>query len=227
MEKSKLKNIKPSTTQRDNISFVTPGREQEESDITFSFKLFNGKSIRVDNFNNYYENQNAAHKSVSDLLYIFNNISRENTKTIFLKNKKSQFHLNQMSNDDSIEIIEKILLDGYGLPKQVVAEFDREYFEIVANADGGRLIFVMVDNLMLPLFLDPNHFVYRKVSKNKKRKTNYSHPGFFVYSQEYVDYYNQLKQVDSLRDAAIQYARNGEFRTVNDFLKAWDEAGSK
>ena len=214
MEKYKLKNIKPSTTQRDNISFVTPGKEQEESDITFSFKLFNGKSIRVDNFNNYYENQNAAHKSVSDLLYIFNNISRENTKTIFLKNKKSQLHLNQMSNDDSIEIIEKILLDGYGLPKQVVAEFDREYFEIVAN-------------LMLPLFLDPNHFVYRKVSKNKKRKTNYSHPGFFVYSQEYVDYYNQLKQVDSLRDAAIQYARNGEFRTVNDFLKAWDEAGSK
>ena len=226
MKNSQLKKIKPPKIQKGGGSFVAPGKEQEESDIALSFKLFNSKSIRLDDFTNYYENQNTAHKAVSDLLHVLNDISRETIKTIFQKDKKKQLHLNPMDDDDSIRMIEKILLEGYGFPKQTVVEFDREYFEIVANGDGGRLIFVMSDHLMIPLFLDPNHLVYSKASKNVKKKTSYSHPGFLTYNQEHIDYYNQLEKKNDLKDAVIEYARSGEYHTVDDFLKAWNEANS-
>lgn len=226
MKNSQLKKIKPPKIQKGGSSFVAPGKEQEESDITLSFKLFNSKSIKLDDFNNYYENQNAAHKAVSDLLHVLNDISRETTKTIFQKGKKRQLHLNRMDDENSIRMIEKILLEGYGLPEQMIAEFDREYFEIVANGDGGRLIFVMSDHLMIPLFLDPNHLVYSKVSKNIKKKTGHAHPGFFTYDQEHIDCYKQPEKKNSLKDAVIEYARSGEYHTVDDFLKAWDDANS-
>ena len=34
------------------------------------------------------------------------------------------------------------------------------------------------------------------------------------------------KKKNSLKDAVIEYARSGEYHTVDDFLKAWDDANS-
>ena len=223
---SRLKRINPPKIKKGGGNFVATGEGQKESNIVLSFKLFHGNSIRVNDFNNYYENQNAAHKTVSDLVQIFNNISRETTKSIFSKDKRKQLHLNPMDDNESIKIIEEVLIKGYGFPKQTIAEFDREYFEIIANGDGGRLIFIMSGNLVMPLFIDPNHLIYSKVSKNTKKKKNYSYPGFFNYTQEHIDYYSHLKERRGLKEAVIGYARKGEYKTVEDFLKAWDETSA-
>ena len=86
--KSQLKKIKTPKIKKGGSSSVAIGEKQKESDIALSFKLFCGNSIRVNDFNNYYENQGAAHKTVSDLMHIFNSISKETTKSVFAKDKK-------------------------------------------------------------------------------------------------------------------------------------------
>ena len=131
-----------------------------------------------------------------------------------------------MDDSKSIEIIEEVLLRGYGFPEHTIAEFDREYFEIIANGDGGRLIFVMSENLVIPLFIDPNHLIYSKVSKNTKKKNSYDCPGFFEFTQEHANYYSRLEEKSVLRETVIKYARKGEYKTVGEFLEAWDDANS-
>lgn len=224
--KSQLKKIKTPKIKKGGSSSVAIGEKQKESDIALSFKLFCGNSIRVNDFNNYYENQGAAHKTVSDLMHIFNSILKETTKSVFAKDKKRQLHLNQMDDNKSIEIIEEVLSKGYGFHKQTIAEFDREYFEIIANGDGGRLIFVMSENLVIPLFIDPNHLIYSKASKNTKKKKGYDYPGFFNFTQEHTNYYSRLEEKSVLREAVIKYARKGEYKTVEEFLEAWDDANN-
>lgn len=224
--KSRLKKIRAPKIKKGGSDFVATGEKQKESDIALSFKLFCGNSVRVNDFNNYHENQRAAHKTVSDLIHIFNNVSRETTKSIFVKDKKKQLHLNKMNDNRSIGIIEEVLLKGYGFPEQTIAEFGREYFEIIANGDGGRLIFVMSENLVIPLFIDPNHLIYSKASKNVEKKKNYSYPGFFDFTQEHIAYYSHLEEKSILRDAVISYARMGEYKTIEEFLEAWDDVNS-
>ena len=50
-------------------------------------------------------------------------------KELFVPNMKQQYHYNQFDDNNIIDIIESILINGYGMTRDKVDEFERMYFE--------------------------------------------------------------------------------------------------
>lgn len=221
MKKSQLNRIKPTNNNR-GFDFVSSGKKQGKDKLGFSFKYFHSECIKTDDFSNYYENGQTARKATSDLFKILKDISNEDVISVFSGPKKRQFHLNEITDKKSIALVENILLKEYGFPERTVEEFEQEYFEIIADGDGGRMIFVREDNIIDPLFIDANHMICPQASRDLNKKMTFSHPGLFCFSQKQNDYYEKEKERNALLEILITDARKGQFNSFDEFLNEWD-----
>ena len=221
MQKSQLRKIKP-LNKKSGLDFVSSGEKQRNSKISVSFKYFHSECTKIDNFNNYYENEQAARKATSDLFQILKTISNEDVISVFSGSKKHQLHLNKLQDKKSIELVEEILLNGYNFPNRTVEEFEQEFFEVVADGDGGRIIFVREDNIIDPLFIDANHMICPQVSRDLKKKMTFEHPGLLCFSQKQIDYYEKEEERTELLKLFMEDVRKGRYDTVEDILNEWD-----
>lgn len=215
------KKIKVVNNGKEKTLVKTPEQTEKHNDIVFSFSYFNGQSIRWKNFNNFYASEADAKKAVDDFFKIIREISKMDTTKFFSANVKKQLHYNEFDDNDIIDRIESILMYGYYMPKKKVEEFERLYFEFSFN-NGKRVIGTKIDkNILSILFIDCNHLVCPDSSRMLKIKEGFNYPGLFeqVVSSDDIKQYGELKLLNEL----VTAARNGEYKTVSEFVKDYDE----
>ena len=225
---SKHKNKKINGPVSSNNTLITTSNNgfNEQEHISFDFSFFQTGSIRLGTFNNYFESPKDAINSVGDLFNSFSNISQETKKDFFNFGSKKKLHQNKIDKDETIDSIEKILQEGYGLPKGKVDEFERNYVEF-AFSDGKRIIGTFINgSVFAPLFIDNNHLVCIDSSRDVEKKQAYKIKGIFggwsdddlkkirtCDAEEILNYF-----VDKCKDG--DYASIGDIREeMESFLK--------
>lgn len=159
-----------------------------ENRVCFSFNYFKEESIRITGFNNFYKDKLASINSVNEFIDTIREMGKFQKDTLFSTNVKRLFHLNQIYDNKSIDLIEKVLIEGYGFPLEFVDNFERTYIEF-STKNGKRVIAaLMYGTLFECLFLDPNHFICPEKSRNKKMKELFAIPSAFQkWNDETVD----------------------------------------
>ena len=215
------KQIKISTNEKGKTLVKVGHFRTVESRIVFSFSFFNGKSIRINDFNNFYVNNSDAIKSVNDFFQAVKEISNFDINQFFSPAIKKQFHYNEFDDNKVIDRIEDILVNGYGMTRKMVDEFERMYFEF-SFGNGRRVIGTKIyDNIFEILFIDCNHMVCLESSRNIKIKMKYNCPSIFggIDKTITINEYNREELIDML----IDLARNNAYSNIEDFLKDYDE----
>lgn len=143
--------------------------------VCFSFKYFQKHSIRVNNdFNNFYETRLDSINAVQDLFETIIEMSKFNRDELFSNEIKNKFHLKNITNDNHIDRIEKVLREGYSFPDKLIEQFERTYTEFDFK-DGKRVIAAtLYGSLFEFLFLDPNHMICIDSSRFPKKKNTFS-----------------------------------------------------
>ena len=165
---------------RPEKSLIAPKNDLSNYDrIVFDFKYFQTHSIAINGFNNLYKSKLDSVNAVGDFFETLQNINLFTKKEFFVTSRIKQFHYNEFTDEDIIDRIEKVLIEGYKMPHDKVREFERMYFEFSFN-DGKRVIGTKIyDNIFSILFLDPNHLICENSSRNVKNKMKFSIPGAF------------------------------------------------
>lgn len=145
-----------------------------EYKICFSFNFFKEYSIRIHDFNNYYQNKLSSINSVNDFIDTIREMGKYSKNELFSKNIKKEFHLNEIHDNRSIDLIEKVLIDGYKMPQDFVDTFERTYIEFSTKSGKRVIAALMYGTLFECLFLDPNHLICPKSSRKRKEKMIYN-----------------------------------------------------
>lgn len=215
------KEIKTSSSEKGKTLVKVSGKSPLDNKIVFSFSFFNGQSIHFRDFNNFYSNEEDAKKAASDLFETLRLMSNLEPKELFAPNMKKQYHYNQFDDNNIIDRIESILINGYGMTRDKVDEFERMYFEF-SFSNGKRVIGTKIyENIFQILFIDCNHLICIESSRNVKIKNGYSVPSIF----EKVDRNITVKQYNrgELLELLIDSARNGTYTNMDDFIKDYDD----
>lgn len=213
--------IKPLTNEKGKTLVKVGNQRSVDNRIVFSFSFFNGQSICISDFNNFYATRSDSMKSVSDFFQTLKDISNFEIKQFFSPAVKTQFHYNEFDDNKVIDRIENILIDGYGIPKQKVDEFERLYFEF-SFSNGKRAIGTRIyDNIFEILFIDCNHMVCLESCRTLKIKMKYNFPSLFGRFDKEVEFsdFNREKLLEMLIDGA----RKGDYTSVGDFVKDYDD----
>lgn len=213
--------IRLSTSEKGKTLVKVTNQKSTENKIMFSFSFFNGHSININDFNNFYANNSDALKAVSDFFQTLKNISNFEINQFFSPAIKVQFHYNEFADNRIIDRIENILTNGYLLPKEKVDEFERLYFEF-SFSNGKRAIGTKIyNNIFEILFIDCNHMVCLESSRNIKIKAKFTYPSLFGRLNSELNTTELDK--DGLIKLLIDSARNGEYTNINDFIKDYDD----
>lgn len=215
------KEIKTSSIEKGKTLVKVSGRRPQDNKIVFSFSFFNGQSIRFRDFNNFYANEQDSKKSVSDFFETIKLMSNIEPKELFSPNMKTQYHYNEFDDNLIIDRIESILINGYGMPKRKVDEFERMYFEF-SFGNGKRVIGTKIyDNIFQILFIDCNHLVCIESSRNIKLKSGFNYPSSFekVSNEINIKQFEREELIELLMDSA----RNGAYTSIDEFIKDYDE----
>ena len=192
-----------------------------ENQIVFSFSFFNGSSIRLRDFNNYYANNFDAMKSVYDFFETLKQISNMGVSQFYSVNMQTQFHYNEFDDNNIIDRIETILIDGYGMTQSKVNQFERLYFEF-SFGNGKRAIGTKIyNNVFEILFIDCNHMVCIESSRAVKVKTKYNYPSVFGRIDRTISV-TEFEREDLL-NMLMASAKNGEYDNIEDLIKDYEE----
>ena len=215
------KQIKPLINDRGKTLVKVGNNRLVDNKIMFCFSFFNGSSIIEGDFNNYYASTSDATKAISDFFQTIKNISNYNANQFFSPAIKKQFHYNEFDDNEVIDRIENILINGYHFSREKVDEFERMYFEF-SFSNGKRVIGTKLDsNVFEILFIDCNHMVCLNSSRFVKNKMNYSCPSLFEKINNGIES-TELFGKDLLY-MLIDAAKKGEYKSLEDFLKDYDE----
>ncbi len=217
----KNKQIKVPTNGRGETLVKVGKHRAVDERIVFSFSFFNGHSIKISNFNNFYGNKADAVNAVGDFFETLKSISTMAINQFFPSSFKTQFHYNEFNDDNIIDRIEGVLINGYGMPREKVDEFERMYFEF-AFSNGKRAIGTKIyDNIFEILFLDNNHLICRESSRDVKIKYGFGSPSVF----SKVDFAGDFKEYDrkELLNMLIDSAKRGECTSLDEFIKDYDD----
>ena len=192
-EKIKVVDIKKGTL------INPPGKEIiGEKKVSFSFEDFNGDSIKLGDYNSYYYNLESSRNAVSDFFNALKNISHLKVKHFFEPSTKKAYHLNQFDDEELVDRIENILINGYLFPKEKIEQFEKVYWEFQIF-DGKRVICHKVDEILYPLFIDCNHMICKDSSRNYKAKMGYSIKSSFVKQEKKDLSKKDLEMKDNLK----------------------------
>lgn len=185
--------IKTSIPSKNNKSLIKESTiPTKEGKIVFSFSNFLKESIVYNDFNNMYANKMDSINAVKDFFDSLKIISTLTISQLCNYSFKKQFHYNEFKEQDIIDRIDDILINGYNWPEQFVKnDLEAMYFEFQFS-NGKRVIGTKVeDNVFSILFLDPNHLICKESSRDVKRKQDYSIPSIFEgWQSTYVDSIN-------------------------------------
>lgn len=162
----------------------TPGKEIiGDKKVSFSFEDFNGDSIKLDDYNSYYYNVESSRNAVSDFFNTIKNISHLKVKHFFELSTKKEYRLNQFDDEEIVDRIEHILINGYSFSRKKIEQFEKTYWEFQIS-DGKRVICHRVDEILYPLFIDCNHMICKESSRNFKAKLRYNIKSSFVKQEQ-------------------------------------------
>ena len=216
-----IKKIKPLTSENGKTLVKVSNQRSADNKIVFSFSFFNGHSIGVNDFNNFCANNSDAIKAVSDFFQTLKDISNFEIKHFFSPAIKTQFHYNEFDDNEIIDRIENILIDGYGISRKKVDEFERLYFEF-SFSNGKRVVGTRIyDNIFEILFIDCNHMVCLKSCRSFKIKMKYDCPILFGKIDRNKNV-SEFKK-EELFTMLIDSARNGEYISIEEFVRAYDD----
>ncbi len=215
------KEIKTSGNGKGKTLVKVSGTRPLDNKIVFSFSFFNGQSIHYRDFNNFYANEQDSKKSVSDFFETIKLMSNLEPKELFSANIKKQYHYNEFDDNLIIDRIETILINGYGMTRKKVDEFERMYFEF-SFGNGKRAIGTKIyDNIFQILFIDCNHLVCIESARNIKLKNGFSYPSVFekVNNEITIEQF----QHEELFQMLIDSAREGAYTNIDDFIQDYDD----
>lgn len=216
-----IKQIKPLTSERGKTLVKVGNRRSVDNKIVFSFSFFNGNSININDFNNYYANNSDTTKAVCDFFETLKAISNFEIKQFFSPAIKTQFHYNEFDDNKVIDRIENILIEGYGLSRRKVDEFERLYFEF-SFSNGKRAIGTKIyDNIFEILFIDCNHMVCLESCRTPKIKMKYNCPSYFGRFDKEISITEFNKE--ELIEMLIESLRSGDYNNIDDFIKDYDD----
>lgn len=179
--------------------------------ISFDFKLFNCGCIRYGNFHNYCENHAAAVSQIKDLIYVMKLLSGHKRKDLDKdKGLKDRMHWNLLNKEKPVKLIDNILRHGYKMPEGAIDEFENQYYEF-SSTNGQRVICVTYDNVIMPLFLDPNHLICPDLRRDFKRKQGWAYPSLLHNNQEEVE---KTTEKQLLMEALIEGVMNDEYQDI-------------
>ncbi len=190
--------------------------------ICFSFSYFKRNSVRVGEFNNYYETKVGGINAVNDLFQTMGEMSRLNRTELYSNAYKKQFHLNNIKDNSQIDRIEKVLRDGYGFPDGLIDSFERSYTEF-AFGDGKRAITAtFYGSLFEFLFLDPNHLICSEFARDIKQKDKYNEKSGFV-EWNMDDFESKEKVIMEYLDLLIEDYKDDKIETKEKFIEDYTE----
>ena len=176
--------------------------------IVIDFKYLQLANVRSGDFHNFCEDRYAALSQVSDLLYVLGILSQHKRKELDQdRSLRKQLHWNPIRKEKPLKRINGVLRNAYKMPGAAVDEFENEYMEL-SYGNGQRIICVAHDNVIVPLFLDPNHLICQEgSSRNAARKMGWSYPSIFTLSSA-----NEvLSEDDEARKMILEGIISGEY----------------
>lgn len=213
--------IKTSITSKNSRSLIKESTiPTKEEKIVFSFSNFLKESIVYNDFNNMYANKMDSINAVKDFFDSIKIISTLTISQLCSFNNKKQFHYNEFKEQDIIDRIDDILINGYNWSEKFVKnDLEAMYFEFQFS-NGKRVIGTKVENNVFSiLFLDPNHLICKESSRDVKRKQNYSIPSTFEgWQSAYVDSINYNAK-EFLQEFISEYENDNDKEKFIDSIK--------
>ena len=217
------KKINGPTSLNSTLITTSNNKLDENEKITFNFSYFQTASIRLGDFNNYYESPKEAINSVGDLFDSFSNISKETKTDFFDFGSKNKIHQNRIDKDETIDTIEKILQEGYNFPIGKVNEFERNYVEF-AFGDGKRVIGTFINgSVFAPLFIDNNHLVCIDSSRDVEKKKTFKIKGLFNGWNDTDLKKVQAYDAEEFLKYFVDKCKAGEYSSIDDICKEMEE----
>lgn len=121
------KQIKPLTSEKGKTLVKVGNQRSVDNKIVFSFSFFNGHSISINDFNNFYANNSDAIKAVSDFFQTLKDISNFEIKQFFSPAIKTQFHYNEFDKEELLEMIIDSARNG---DYTNIADFVKDYDDL-------------------------------------------------------------------------------------------------
>ena len=216
---NKTNKIKPYLLPKNPIKTISKININDETPIIM-FTYFNGYSVKINGFNNYYINIEKSINAVYSFFEKIKVIQRMKISDLFNTKNKKQLHCHPIRERRKIEIINNVLLDGYNFPKEMIDNFENYYFEFSLD-NGSRVIFVKIDNIFELLFIDNNHMIYKESSRFLKHKEKYGYPsclGKISFEHDYEE-----KNIREIVEMLIESHKNGEFENLDEFVENLEE----
>jgi len=176
--------IKPSLNNTENMQTIKTSKNnfEDKRDIIV-FESFKGYSININGFNNYYANQKSSINTVEQFISRLKDIETHNNSLIIK-------HSHQIENPNEVDIINRVLKDGYNFSAGKIKSFENTYY-VIPFGNGQRIICSKVDNIIELLFIDSNHMVYKDSCRFLKVKECFDYPsclGKINFSKDYNEY---------------------------------------
>lgn len=194
--------------------------EERKRNISFSFVVFNAKSIKCEKFNNFFETRKSAISSNYCLMKAFGDLSKRRLSDLEADTGlKQKYRYHSIDNDCEIKKIVNVLRDGYGLNEDFINQQENSYYQFEYAPNGNRIIITKVGSVFIPLFLDNNHMVYYDSSENREQKMKYKIPS--VISDEYLKTCDEKDDFQYCKLLMEEY-RSGSIKTKEELLMQWD-----
>jgi len=149
-------------------------------------------------------------------------MSKFNKNQLFSPGIKKKFHLNNITKDDDIDRIEKVLRDGYKFPDALINQFERTYTEFSFN-DGKRVIAAtFYGSLFKFLFLDPNHMICIDDTRYEKRKKLFSIKSTLEGWNDEDLVKKEPLNIEFL-DMLVEDYEEGKIKSKDDFIEQYKE----
>lgn len=207
--------IKPYTEPKNFVKAFNKTNIKDENPLIL-FTYFNGHSVNIDNeFNNYYANSEESISAVYSFIDKIKNIQKKPIKELFSGKDKKQMRCHPIRDKREVDRINNVLLKGYNFPKQMIENFENDYYEFGLD-NGSRVIFVKIDNIFELLFIDNNHMIYLESSRLLKSKNLFEYPSCFG-KIDFSDSYQEYSTDDIIR-MMIESYENGEYNKLDDFV---------
>ena len=190
--------------------------------ICFSFIYFQLESISIHGFNNYYPNKLSSINAVNDFFETIKQMGRKTKKELFTNEMKEYFHLHEIRDDDEIELIERILREGYKFPQKHIDQFERTYIQF-STTGGKRVIAALLHGTLFEcLFFDNNHFIYRESCKNIKEKQGYKIKSAFEKWDENM-LNMQTPMFEEYFEMLMEDYKQGKIKTIEEIYETYTE----
>lgn len=194
----------------------------DNASVVFDFQLFQPQSVRLGDFHNFCENRQAALDQVSDLVYTLKMLSQHKRRELDQdKSLRDQFHWSKIHDGLPLSRIDGLLRKKYGFPDDVVDQFDNEYIEFSCS-NGQRVICVVHDNVIAPLFLDPNHLICQEgSSRNVSRKMTWNYPSLLC---KIIDE-KTISEDDEARKMILDGVKDGSYQSLDELREIITDFG--